>query len=305
MIQRHTIGDITWIDIHKPTLSDISAIREEFQLHHLLCEDLLMPSLRQRVEQYGEILYLVLHFPVLTVERDRALSEVDFVLLRNALITVRYDDHDPQNTFVQSFQLDAILESKPELNHAGYFLYFLLRKLYDSTLISLSHIGERLGKAEDGIFHGKEQYMVEELSKIHRDVLLYNRALRHHKTVLRTLEEHASVLFNGDFHHWASKLMSEYLKVEEKLEDRKEMVNALRSTNDSLLAAKTNTAMRALTVASVPIFLSTLLATLLLVDAGGSPIHGMKYGFWFITTATLATLILTYMILSHKHQGKK
>lgn len=71
----------------------------------------------------------------------------------------------------------------------------------------------------------------------------------------------------------ASKLMSEYLKVDEKLEDRKEMVNALRSTNDSLLAAKTNTAMRALTVASVPIFLSTLLATLLLVDAGD--LHSM------------------------------
>jgi magnesium transporter len=305
MIQRHSIGDITWIDIYKPTIDDIAGIREEFHLHHILCEDLLTPSLRQRVELYGEMVYLVLHFPVLTNDREKALAEVDFVLLRNILITVRYDEHDPQNHFVQSFRLDSILESKPELNHAGYFLYFLLRKLYDATLISLSHIGERLGKAEDGIFHGKEQYMVEELSKIHRDVLLYNRALRHHKTILRTLEEHASVLFNGDFHHWASKLMSEYLKVDEKLDDRKEMVNALRSTNDSLLAAKTNTAMRALTVASVPIFLSTLLATLLLVDAGGSPVHNMKYGFWFIASVTLATLILTYMILSHKHQGKK
>lgn len=41
-----------------------------------------MPSLRQRVELYGETLYLVLHFLVLTNEREKALSEVDFVLLR-------------------------------------------------------------------------------------------------------------------------------------------------------------------------------------------------------------------------------
>lgn len=302
MITRHKYAEITWIDVDKPTLEDAAELTKEFGLHPILSEDLLSPSLRQKVDVYEDCLYLILHFPVPHHDRAHAIHEVDFVVGKNFIITARYDALDPLHHFSKAFQANAILERNPPGDHAGYILFYMLKKLYESTSIALSLIGERLGVAEEEIFNGNEQRMVRELSVIQRDVLMYHRSLRHHKGMLHSLSDAANKFFGQSFEHWTNELSGEYLKVEEKLEDRKEMINALRTTNDSLLAAKTNATMRSLTLASVPIFLATMVATFLISETSGSPIHGSKYDFWLIVGISLGTLALSYLVLQIKHK---
>lgn len=302
MITRHTYGKVTWLDIDKPTREDTNALLSEFNLHPILCNDLLSPSLRQKVDKYDDCIYLVLHFPVPHHDREHTIHEIDFVIGQDYIITVRYDALDPLHHFSKAFEVNSILGETDEKNHAGYFLYYMLKKLYDSTSIALSLIGERLSIVEDGIFSGNEYRMVKDLSVIQRDVLLYHRSLRNHKSILHTFQENAIKFFGDEYAHWTGALIGEYLKVEEKLDDRKEMVNALRTTNDSLLAAKTNMTMRSLTLTSVPIFLATLAATLFIAETKGSPIHESKFAFFMLVGITLGTLIISYIILFYRHR---
>jgi Mg2+ and Co2+ transporter CorA len=100
--------------------------------------------------------------------------------------------------------------------------------------------------------------------------------------MLNSFANESVAFFGEDYRHWAHELTTEYLKVEEKLDDRKEMVVALRGTNDSLLAGKTSTAMRSLTTLSIPIFLATLTAAIFSMRPEAMPLVGHTYGFWFI-----------------------
>ncbi len=282
MITRYTYGDITWIDVDKPTRDDVWQLGEEFSLHPILRDDLLTASLRQKVDRYDDCIYLILHFPVPHHERAHAIHEVDFIVGKNFLITTRYDALDPLHYFAKAFEVNSILEKEPPSEHAGFLLFFMLRKLYESTSIALSLIGERIGHAEEKIFAGHEYHMVKELSLIQRDVLLYHRALRNHKSMLNSFANESISFFGEDYRHWAHELTTEYMKVEEKLDDRKEMVVALRGTNDSLLAGKTSTAMRSLTTLSIPIFFSTLTAGIFSMRPESMPIVGHHYDFWFV-----------------------
>ncbi len=308
MINRYTYGDILWLDVDKPTREESNLLMQEFNLHPILCDDLISPSLRQKVDKYENCIYLVLHFPVPHRDREHTIHEIDFVVGKNYIITVRYEALDPLHHFSKAFQVGSILdngERRESETHAGFFLYYMLKKLYESTSIALSLIGERLGIAEDGIFNGNEYEMVKEISIINRDILLYHRSLRHHKSMLYTFSETANKFFGEDYAPWTGELIGEYLKVEEKLEDRKEMVNALRATNDSLLAAKTNVTMRSLTLKSVPIFIATLVATILMAETNGSPIHNKSYSFYLIIGISAGVLLLSYLYLYYRHNSNK
>lgn len=302
MITRYSYGDVDWIDIDKPTREDTNNLISEFNLHPILCDDLLSPSLRQKVDKYDNCIYLVLHFPVPHRDREHCIHEIDFVVGHNFIITVRYDALDPLHHFQKAYETNSILGGGNLNSHSGMFLYYMLKKLYDSTSIALSLIGERLSVVEEGIFSGNEQKMVKELSIIQRDVLLYHRCLRNHKGILHSFEENASKFFDENYSHSTNALIGEYMKVEEKLEDRKEMVNALRMTNDSLLAAKTNITMKSLTLTSVPIFLATLTATLFMAETKGSPILDNPNAFWILLIVSGSTLVLSYCFLLYKYK---
>lgn len=300
MITRYTYGEITWIDLDKPTRSDVETLAAEFDLHPILCDDLHTVSLRQKVDRYDNCIYLILHFPVPHHDRAHAVHEVDFIVGKKFLITARYDALDPLHYFAKAFEANVILEKHPPSEHAGYILFYMLRKLYESTSIALSLVGERIGRAEDKIFQGSEYSMVKEISLIQRDVLLYHRALRHHRGMLSSFANESVAFFGKEFEHWAAEITAEYFKVEEKLDDRKEMISALRETNDSLLTSKTNTTMKSLTILSISTMPASLIAIIFSIRSEHMPIIGRAHDFWIIVGMILGVILATIGILKYR-----
>lgn len=278
MQTRHIHGQVTWIDCYRPTVEEVSALAKEFSLHPILCEELLTPSLRQRVDIYENCFYAIFQFPVPTDGHKMHIThEVDFVVGRNFIITARYEALDPFHFLAKSLDAEEILARTSNPHHAGDILWRMIRQLYESTSIGLSLIGERIRDAEDAIYAGEERRMVRTLSLIRRDILTFHRALRHHKSMLESVNSTAERLFGGDFAPWTDEMMGEYLKVEEKLADRKEMIEALISTNDSLLSAKTNISMHSLTILNTALLPAIVTAGILGMNTFGIddvPKHG-------------------------------
>ena len=65
MISRHIHNGTVWIDLLSPTAKEVADISMEFELDHAAAEDLLLPSLKPRVEFSEKYIYLILHFPTL------------------------------------------------------------------------------------------------------------------------------------------------------------------------------------------------------------------------------------------------
>ena len=300
MISRYKYHELTWVDMESPSHDEVRQIMEEFDIHPIIADELLTPSLRPKVDHYENLIYLILHFPAIRHSHKNSTQEVDFIIGKKFLITVRYELLDPLHKFSKVFEVNSILDKSDIGEHAGYLFFYMIRKIYASLGHELTIIGESLREVEDRIFNNEERQMVEQLSVINRDLLEFRRALRMHKPVLNSLGVACENFFGADFRHYTDNIIGEYLKIDELLDDQKEILNDLRETNNSLLSTKTNEVMKLLTIMTFIMFPANLIGQLFGMNATHIPIIGMRYDFWIIVGLMGSVAGMTFFLFKHK-----
>ena len=300
MISRYKYRDLVWVDIESPTNEEVRQIMGEFDIHPIVADELLGPSMRPKVDRYENFIYLILHFPAIRHSHKSKSQEVDFIIGKQFLITVRYDLLDPLHKFSKVFEVNSILDKSEIGEHAGYLFFFMIRKIYSSLGHELATIGDTLKSVEDRIFKGEERAMVAELSNIHRDILGFHRALRMHRGVLQSLSIVSGDFFGKEFVHYGENIIGEYLKVEEMLQDQKEVLSDLRETNNSLLTTKTNETMKLLTVTTFSILPASLIAAIFTIPTTTMPIIGMHNDFWVIIGLMIIVGVAVQYMMKYK-----
>ena len=300
MINRYNYRDLMWIDMERPSHEEVRQIMEEFDIHPIVADELLTPSLRPKVDHYENFIYLILHFPAIRHSHSNSNQEVDFIIGKKFIITVRYELLDPLHKFSKVFEVNSILNKSEIGEHAGFLFYYMIRKIYASLGHELSIIGEKLREVEERIFHGQERQMVVSLSAVHRDLLAFHRALRLHKGVLHSLGIACEEFFGKDFRHYTDDIIGEYYKVEEMLEDQKEVLNDLRSTNDSLLTTKTNEIMKVLTATAFLVAPAGLISQIFAMSTHDTPIIGVAHDFWIVLGIMFVIPVATFIVFRYK-----
>jgi len=261
MISRYTHQGLTWIDLESPTAEEVATLAEEYALHPVIANELLVSSERAKVDRYENAIYLILHFPI----RNRTTghieeAEIDFVLLKNTLITTHYELVDPLHDFARLFEFDSYLENTGLGDHAGFLFVSQMRELYKHTLFILESIEEEIRTIEKEIFDGEETAMVTRLSKTNRALLDIKSALRQHKTTVKSFSQVCTRLYGEDFAMYASMIEGDYAHIEQSVEEDRQMLQDMRRTNDSLLSTKTNATIRWLTVVNIILLPMALIA---------------------------------------------
>ena len=275
---------ITWINLEKPTADEVRKLMEEYDLHPLVAEELLQPSLRPKVDLHKNCLYLILHFPD-TSKSEEDYQEIDFIVGKDFIITSHYNDVDPLHTFSKMFEVNSILDKSQLGTHAGFILYYMLRDMYRSLSLELVELDKDLEYVESKIFSGDEHRMVKKISLLNRKILDIRKSLRFHDSVLESLEESAEAFFNNGFRYYMHSVTNEYMKVNQVVAAQKELLNDLRSTNDSLLTNKTNDIMKALTIITFTVTPINLATQLLAMNTEVSFLQNVTDGPFFVILA--------------------
>src|SRR3989344_2470266 len=151
------IKDVTWIFLVKPSADDIKELGERFpQIHPLVLEELLTPTIRPRVENYDHHLYMVLHFPKFVPGPQKSVSyEMDFILMQEVLITVQYDNMELVNNFWHDCEIKNTARERYGKSPI-HLLYYLIRMLFSDSLKELDKIQEEIDIIEEQVFGGHE-----------------------------------------------------------------------------------------------------------------------------------------------------
>lgn len=302
MIKRNNHKNLVWIDIENPASEEVRGIMEEFNLHPTVAQELLLPTIKPRIDLHHNFIYLILHFPAIkhTHSADNANQEIDFVIGKNFIITTRYESIDPMNKFSKMFEVNSILDKSNMGDHAGYIFYHMIKEMYHSLANELDYIKDSLKDIEDKIFNGKEREMVVALSKISRNLLNFHHATNTHKQVLRSLESAALNFFGDNFSYYIKDIVNEYYKIENTTESSVESLRELRETNDSLLNTKQNEIMKTLTVMAFIILPLSLIASIYSMNTSFIPLAGDKNDFWIIMGLMASVAIMIYLVFKGK-----
>ncbi|CAA9528529.1 MAG: Magnesium and cobalt transport protein CorA, partial [uncultured Solirubrobacteraceae bacterium] len=253
-------------------------------------EDVFSRNQRPKVDEYDDYLFVVLHFPRYdkTIGRLNA-AELDVFIGPDYVITLPNSPLQPVSYLFE--RLESNEEFRDSLFSKGpaYLLYKIVDDSVDASFPMLAKIGNKLERIEDEIFEGRSSEVVRDISNAKQEIINFRKIVRPQRAALKDLEHHKRyVPENLDIYFDDINDASE--RVWDMLENFKEVVEGLESTNESVLSHRTNDVLRALTAFSVVVLPLTLVASIFGMNVK-FPGEGTREMFWVILGVMVVTLV--------------
>lgn len=298
MTTTYTHKDLTWIDLESPTKDEVRLVMEQYGIHPLVGNELLTPTEHPKVDLYDHYIYLVFHFPAVSHKHGSEVKqEIDFIVGEKFIITTHYDLIDPLHEFSKVFEVNTLLDKNELGTHAGFVFFYIIRELYRNMTQQLDGVGTILKKIESKIFTGHEGEMVEEISRVNRDLLNFKQSIRPQKEILESFERAGEKFFGNEFSYYSHSLTGEYYKIASILDGHKDTLLDLRDTNDSLLTTKTNAIMKVFTIMAFLVLPPSLIAGLFAMGVKGEP----PLNFWEIIGIMVFLMSIMFLVFKKKH----
>ena len=284
---------LTWVHADRPGEAEVAYLAERFGFHELDIEDVLSKRQRPKIDEYPDYLFLVLHFPFYdkSVQRLNA-AELDIFIGHDFLITLPNVELLPVTYLLRRCEDDS--ERREELfsKGSGYLLYHVLDDLFDYCFPILDKIGHKLDRIEDEMFEGRSEEVVRDISNVKQEIISYRKIIKPERSTLRVLERRVEGFLPEDLEDYFDDIVDAAERIWDLLDNYKEVVDGLESTNESVLAHRQNDVLRLLTVISVTILPLTLVTGLFGMNVL-FPGEGTREAFWAIVIGLLGIAAAT------------
>jgi magnesium transporter len=283
---------LTWIHLDAPTAEEATQLAERFGWHPLDIEDVLSKRQRPKVDEYAEegYLFTILHFPVYdkNVQRLNA-AELDFFVGQNYLVTFPAVELLPVTRLFRRCEEDAELRDQLFSKGSGYLLYHVLDDLFDYCFPILDKIGHKLDSIEDDMFEGRAEDVVRDISNVKQEIISYRKIIKPERSTLRVLERRVERFLPEDLELYFDDIVDAAERIWDLLDNYKEVIEGLESTNESVISHRQNDILRLLTVFSVVLLPLTLITGIFGMNVR-FPGFDTAAAWWGILGGMIATL---------------
>ena len=283
-----TAGGLTWVHLDSPDTDTANELAERFGWHALDVEDVLSRRQRPKIDEYPEYLFAVLHFPVYdkAIQRLNA-AELDVFLAQDYLVTLPNVPLLPVTRLFHRCEEDEQLREELFAKGSGRLLYEVLDDLFDYCFPILDKIGHKLDSVEDDMFERRAEDVVRDLSNVKQEIISYRKIIKPERTTLRLLERRVERFLPEELDLYFDDIVDGAERIWDLLDNYKEVVEGLESTNESVISHRQNDVLRVLTVFSAILLPLTLLASVFGMNVD-FPGYGTGTAFWIVVGVMVA-----------------
>ena len=250
---------LTWVHAERPGALEVAYLAERFGFHELDIEDVL--SKRQRPED-RRVPRVPLRRPPLPVLRQgRAAAERRRArrLHRPGLPHHAAERRAAARSPTCSGAARTIPSCGSELfRGSGYLLYHVLDDLFDYCFPILDKIGAKLDAIEAGIFEERSEDVVRDISNAKQEIIAYRKIIKPERATLRMLERSTERFLPEDLDLYFDDIVDAAERVWDLLDNYKEVIEGLESTNEAFISHKQQYRLQLLTVVTVILLPLTL-----------------------------------------------
>ena len=287
---------LRWVHIEEPRQVDREWLEEHFDFHPLDFEDVYSRNQRPKLDSYDEYIFIVLHFPIFEKSSGRLLSaELDLFIGPDYLITLPDTPLPPLSAMFDRLRSREDLREQNFSKGSGYLLYKIVDTNVDASFPMLRKMGNKLDRLEDDIFEGRSSEIVRDISNAKQEIINFRKIVRPQRAVLRDLERAKQRYLAEELEIYFDDISDAAERIWDTLENYKEVVEALESTNESVLSHRLNDSFRILTAASVILLPLTLIASIYGMNVP-VPGEGTPFAFWLIV-GLMAGMLLALVVV--------
>lgn len=304
MIRTYTYKNITWTDVQSPDRKEIEQLIETLDLDPRIPHEILTPSSETAVKQYGDSMFAVFHFPVRkqTHSDEEAYSqEIDFIVGKDYLVTVRYDTVDTLHRFTRKMEVNAIThKERDDTTSPIQLMYSMLTEFYHSTTEELFHIGDSIESINKHVFLGRDKDILFEIAHIGKALLDFRSTLSFHTSVYTEMTAIVQNIFGAKDVSSSLDVQATHQRTMRHIEHYRQVIAELRETNQALLTTHQNEIMKTLTIMAFITFPLTLFTSMFGMNTVTTPILGHPFDFWIIMGIMVVVSIGFFAFFKYK-----
>lgn len=270
---------VLWVNVaglgDPDVLSEIAAM---LGLHRLALEDVVNVHQRPKVEEYGELLFVVTRMP-----REGAPIETEQVslVLGNRLL-LSFQEH-AGDCLGQVRQ--RLMKPVGKIRTAGpdYLAYAILDAITDAFFPVMESFGERLERIEDETLASPGPSTIAEIHGVKRELLQLRRVVWPKREMLSALCREDSPLLTASTHVYLRDCYDHAVQLIDVLENFREIASGLTDVYLSSASQRMNEIMKVLTIISTIFIPLTFIAGVygMNFDRQGSPFNMPELG-WYL-----------------------
>jgi magnesium transporter len=297
-----TAAGLTWIHLDSPSLERTQELAERFGWHALDVEDIMSIRQRPKVDDYADEGYLfgVLHFPVFDKKIRRLnAGELDVFVGPDYLVTLPAVELLPITRLFQRCEDDENFCEQLFSKGSGRLLYEVLDDLFDYCFPILDKISHKLDSIGVDVFEGRSEGVVRDISNVKQEIISYRKIIKPERSTLRLLERHVERFLPEELDLYFDDLVDAAERIWDYLDNYKEVVEALESTNESVIAHRQNEVLNVLTIIS-----TIMLPLFVITGIFGMNVHfpgeNTSAGFWIICGLMLSSVVAMVWYFRYK-----
>lgn len=296
------VPGLRWINIERPRLADRVWLAENFSFHELDLEDVASHNQRPKLDAYAEYVFLVMQFPSFDKATSRLdAAELDAFLGPDYVITLPNEPMPQLRALFERAQAREDLRNEIMANGSGRLLYEILDRCVDASFPMLGQLGRKLRRIENDIFEGRSREIVRVISNAKQEIINFRSVIRPQRAVFRSLERAKQRYLPEELDIYFDDLTDASERIWDVLENFKEIIEGLESTNESVLSHKLNDVLRILTAVTVILLPLTLVTGFFGMNVG-FPGEPMAPGyFWGIVIGML--VLLAGLVIFFRRRG--
>jgi|AntRauTorcE11897_2_1112592.scaffolds.fasta_scaffold28884_2 magnesium transporter len=292
---------VSWYNIVNAGKKELEYLRKKFNfdLKHLQASTAKVTSQRPITEASKDYLFVILHFPTYedNINKQVVAGEIDFFVGHGYIITLHNENTKALDDFFNSCKKDNNSMLSYQLESSAIVLYEILKKLMTENYKLLDNNSIEISKVDKKIFSELPQKLNSEILNLKRNILNIRQIIQSHKNILKRLMAMKSTIVpRNELKKYYTELVDNSKRIWEITDNQKEHIDALYTTNESMMNFRITNIMKILTIFSVVVLPLNLLASIFGMNFTKSmPFIGFENGFWLVivlmTVSSLAIFI--------------
>jgi len=272
---------VTWLNVDG--IHDAGLIQELgscYGIHPLTLEDIMTPSQRPKLEDYGNYLYLVVRMLHPRQEGgNERFEQVSMVIGPNFLLSFLEDVGD-----VFDQVRERIRSGKGRIRGLGpdYLAYSLLDAIVDEYFLDLEKIGDEIEHLEDEILHEPQTSTVQRIHQLKREMIFLRKSVWPLREAIARLERRESPLVRETTTVFLKDVYDHTIQVIDAVETFRDMLTGMLDTYLTSVSNRMNEVMKVLTLIATIFMPLTFIAGVYGMNFDFMPETGWRWGYFAV-----------------------
>jgi len=271
-----------WIDLTEPDRELLTELGKVLKLHPLVTEDILERNQRAKVEVTGDAVHIVMF--ALRYEGEIVSDEIDIVLGERFLLTSHDADINPREA--------PFTRRDPQAHLPGgvdYVLWGLADWLVDDYFPVFDKLGDEIDQLEDDVMQRPNNWVVERLFQVRRDLLVIRHAVNPQREIFNQLTNRDMRLIKPERILYFRDVYDHLIRLTDELDSYRELVSTTLDIYLSQVNNNLSEIMKRLTAVTVVLAGVGAIAGIFGMSEAASALDLKEgLGFWLITALTIA-----------------